>query len=136
MLQLLHHLITNAEEALPEGGQIEVSAESVHVDKPPDDAVLPAAAGDYLRLRVRDNGVGISAQNRTHLFEPFFSAWASATRTGLGLSLVYVITRVHGGWLHVQTAEAQGTTVDVYFPLKSSEGSLDNKDGSVLHYQA
>lgn len=135
MRRLLRHLITNACHALPDGGRIDVSAERVHVDETPPDALLSAKPGDYVRLRVRDDGVGIRSDHRAQVFEPFFSAWKHGRRPGLGLASVYAITQRHGGWLHLQSQEGEGTTVDIYLPVELTQIAPDNEEVSALHYQ-
>ncbi|MBU1707051.1 GAF domain-containing protein [bacterium] len=134
ILRLLDLLANNAFAALPEGGRIEVSAEKVHVEEPPADAWLSAASGDYVRLRVQDNGMGISPEQRSHLFEPFFTGWKQGSHTGLGLTSVWAITQKHGGWIHLSSSEGEGATFDIYLPIQSSEVALDKKDDSAVYY--
>lgn len=116
ILRILQHLVSNARHALPNGGRIDVSAERIHIDKPPTDAILTAVAGDYVRLRIQDNGIGISSEHSSHLFEPFFSAWTDKNQIGLGLASVMAITKCHNGWLQVQSQEGEGATFNIYLP--------------------
>ena len=102
--QVLINLVINARDALPQGGTIDVS-----VDR--------ATAGDeYVRLRVRDNGVGMTADVQAHLFEPFFTTKEVGEGAGLGLAFVHGVARHAGGFVTVDSAPQQGTTVSLYLP--------------------
>ena len=109
------NLVINARDALPAGGgiHVEVARESVAAA---DGATDPVAPGEYVRLRVRDNGIGMTPEVQSHLFEPFFTTKEVGEGTGLGLAFVHGIARYAGGFVTIQTAPAQGTTVSVYLP--------------------
>ena len=113
--QVILNLVVNARDALPSGGTvyIDVTRESVPAATPPDPAM---PAGDYLRLRVRDNGLGMSAEVQSHLFEPFFTTKEVGEGTGLGLAFIDGIARHGGGFVAVESAPGEGTTVSVYLP--------------------
>jgi signal transduction histidine kinase len=115
--QVLLNLVVNARDALPAGGRIDIDLARQPVDAasgPPDTAGAP---GDYARIRVRDNGIGMTPEVQAHLFEPFFTTKEVGEGTGLGLAFVHGIVRHGGGFVVVETAPAQGTTVSVYLPL-------------------
>jgi two-component system cell cycle sensor histidine kinase/response regulator CckA len=114
--QVIFNLVINARDALPDGGTIHVDVARERVDatnSPADPAVTP---GDYVRLRVRDNGIGMTPDVQSHLFEPFFTTKEVGEGTGLGLAFVHGIARHGGGFVTVETAPAKGTTVSVYLP--------------------
>jgi len=114
--QVVLNLVFNARDALPAGGTIHVDVARELVDatnKPPDPAI---ASGEYVRLRVRDNGIGMTPDVQAHLFEPFFTTKEVGEGTGLGLAFVHGIARHGGGFVTVETAPAKGTTVSVYLP--------------------
>lgn len=113
--QVILNLVINARDALAAGGTvyIDVTRESVAAATPPDPA---RPAGGYLRLRVRDNGVGMSPEVQSHLFEPFFTTKEIGEGTGLGLAFVDGIVRHGGGFVTVESAPDRGTTVSVYLP--------------------
>jgi len=73
-------------------------------------------AGDYVRVQVRDNGIGMTPQVRAHLFEPFFTTKDVGAGTGLGLAFVDGVVRHGGGTVTVDTAPGQGTMFSVYVP--------------------
>jgi signal transduction histidine kinase len=114
--QVLFVLVVNARDALPDGGaiQIEVGRERFdNANPPPEPAV---AAGEYVRLRVRDNGTGMPPDVKERLFEPFFTTKEVGQGTGMGLAFVHGIVRHGGGFVAIETAPAEGTTVSVYLP--------------------
>src|SRR3954468_9536662 len=117
--QVILNLVINARDALPAGGTIQVEAGRESIDAtnaPADVAVTP---GEYVRLRVRDDGTGMTPEVRAHLFEPFFTTKEVGEGTGMGLAFVDGIARHGGGFVAVETAPGKGTTVSVYFPVTS-----------------
>ena len=120
--QVVFILVINARDALPDGGTIhvDVGRERFDAANPPAD---PAAApGEYVRLRVRDNGTGMPPDVQAHLFEPFFTTKDVGKGTGLGLAFVHGIARHGEGFVAIETAPAKGTTVSVYLPPAPETG--------------
>jgi signal transduction histidine kinase len=105
ILHLLVNLLRNAIDATPEGGEIRVG---VH------------AHDGHLRIRVEDSGPGIPPDVRDRIFEPFFTTKAGGT--GLGLSVCRSVADVHGGAIHVGSAEGGGARFDVELPLRPESG--------------
>jgi two-component system cell cycle sensor histidine kinase/response regulator CckA len=87
---------------------------------PADSAIAP---GEFVCLRVRDNGSGMTREVQSHLFEPFFTTKEAGKGTGLGLAFVYGIVRQHRGFITVDTAPAMGTTFTVCLPLAAGEAT-------------
>ncbi len=115
------NLIVNAAEAQPDGGAIVVSTQSVYVDRPIRgyDAVT---AGEYVRLRVADQGEGISATDLNHIFEPFYTKKKMGrSGTGLGLAVVWGTVQDHDGYIDVRSRPGEGTVFDLYFPLSRED---------------
>jgi two-component system cell cycle sensor histidine kinase/response regulator CckA len=114
--QAILNLVLNARDALPAGGHIRL--EVAHVERSqmemPHD--YPAATSDYIRLRVVDDGVGISPEARAHLFEPFFTTKDVGKGTGLGLASVYGIVRQSNGFIAVDSNAGTGTVFTMHFP--------------------
>ncbi len=110
--QVLINLVANAIKYTPQGGEVYLSLGKV---------------GDNARLIVRDTGLGIPAEDLPHIFERFYRAEKSRSRSkvggfGLGLSIAYWIVNHHGGQIEVDSAEGKGTTFCIYLPLiKSAE---------------
>jgi signal transduction histidine kinase len=112
--QVLLNLVMNARDALPSGGQIHVDGAMETIDDSRGNpAVVP---GPYVRLRVRDNGTGMSAEAQAHLFEPFFTTKEVGEGTGLGLPFVHGVVHHAGGFVVVETEQNKGTCVSVYLP--------------------
>lgn len=115
--QVLVNLVVNARDALPNGGRIDVRATNSSVSH--HDATagsMPLAAGDYVRLAVSDNGVGMCEEVRRRIFEPFFTTKEVGKGSGLGLSTVYGIVRQHAGHISAESAPGGGTTFTVLLP--------------------
>jgi len=112
--QVLINLIANAIKYTPQGGEVVLSLGKV---------------GENARLVVRDTGLGIPAEDLPHIFERFYRAEKSRSRSkvggfGLGLSIAYWIVNHHGGQIEVDSAEGKGTTFCIYLPiLKTTEAT-------------
>ncbi|WP_188527390.1 ATP-binding protein [Sinisalibacter lacisalsi] len=116
--QVLMNLVVNARDAMmPAGGKIRLVLENCSLDRPlaRDRAVVPP--GDYVTIRVIDEGCGISAELRAKIFEPFFTTKGAGKGTGLGLSMVYGIVKQSGAFVFVDSVEGSGTTFTLYFPV-------------------
>jgi len=118
ILQVLSNLITNAMQALPNGGTIVVRVDEVEVTPP---VGVLGKKGRYARIAVIDSGTGIDAEDLPHLFEPFFTKKEEGEGTGLGLAVVEGIVREHGGFVDVESTIGVGTTFRVYLPLRAPE---------------
>jgi PAS domain S-box-containing protein len=113
--QVLVNLAANARDAMPGGGTLIISARLDTVFGP-DTAPDGRRPGDYLSLVVSDTGLGMSAEVKQRIFEPFFSTKHALGGTGLGLPVVYGAIRQHGGIIEVESAEGQGATVRIFIP--------------------
>lgn len=116
--QIAVNLVINARDALPGGGSIEitVSREVVAVGEIPQG--FTSVPGVYARLRVRDNGTGMTAAVQSRLFEPFFTTKEVDQGTGLGLAFVHGVVRHAGGFVTVESSPGAGTTMSVYLPVR------------------
>ncbi|KQN27007.1 histidine kinase [Sphingomonas sp. Leaf33] len=110
----LLNLAVNARDAMPQGGELTIAArrESVVAG---NDAGL--ARGHYVRLRVRDTGLGMDAETVQRAIEPFFSTKGIGKGTGLGLSMVHGLAAQLGGGLTIDSAPGQGTTISLWLPM-------------------
>ncbi len=113
--QVINNLIINADQAMPCGGIIHVSAGNLAV-KPGDET--PLAPGNYVQITVRDEGMGIPKQHLHRIFDPYFST--KPTGVGLGLSTSYSIMKRHGGLISVESQVGIGTAFHVYLPASHS----------------
>ncbi len=122
--QVINNLVINADQAMPEGGLITVTVENVTLSTPEES--LPA--GEYVRCRVTDEGVGIPNERLARIFEPYFTTKKSGN--GLGLASVVSIVRRHGGHLTVSSELGVGTRFTVYLPR--SAGAPDSARANEL----
>ncbi|HVW86855.1 MAG TPA: ATP-binding protein, partial [Bryobacteraceae bacterium] len=113
--QVLMNLAVNAQDAMPDGGQLTIETAKAPIDSPVQgpDAISP---GEYVRITVRDTGRGMDAQTQARIFEPFFTTKNVGEGTGLGLSMVYGILRQSGGHITVESAPWAGSTFTIYLP--------------------
>ena len=130
------NLVSNAAEAMPQGGKVVIATENVHFDTPPAGREL--REGDYALLRVTDTGIGIPPEDLQRIFEPFFTKKKMGrSGTGLGMAVVWGTVQDHRGAIDVQSTEGRGTEIRVYLPatrescpLRSSSGSLEALRGA------
>ncbi|QBF31790.1 hybrid sensor histidine kinase/response regulator [Thalassococcus sp. S3] len=115
--QVLMNLVVNARDAMPNGGEIRIETEGVTLSRAleRDRAVVPA--GDYVTVKVQDQGMGIAADKLQKVFEPFFTTKRTGEGTGLGLSTAYGIVKQTGGYIFVDSALGAGTCFTLYFPI-------------------
>ncbi len=118
--QVLMNLATNARDALPRGGSIVITTETVTLDS---DFVIARGfgkPGKYALLTFTDNGEGMDAQTVKHIFEPFYSTKELGKGTGLGLSIVYGIIKEHNGYIVCHSTIGLGTIFQIYLSLLDS----------------
>jgi len=111
MSQVFNNLTLNAAQAMPEGGTITYTLENVTLAA---GEVAALAAGDYVRIAIRDEGVGISPANLARIFDPYFTTKGDGA--GLGLTSVYSIVKKHDGHLGVTSAPGRGSTFVIHLP--------------------
>ncbi len=114
MNQVIHNLVMNAQDAMPEGGEIRVRCENsaVYVSD-----ALPLKDGDYVKISIQDQGTGIDGAHLSRIFEPFFTTKPEGN--GLGLAASYAIVRKHDGYISVDSDAGAGTTFTIYLPASS-----------------
>ena len=119
--QILMNLCTNAEFAMRGGhGILKVGLESCDVDSDFARRHPPLSPGSYLRLEVRDTGLGINPTDLPLIFDPFFTTKQIGEGTGMGLAVVHGIVTSHGGTIFVESQPGEGTTFSVFFPTFTS----------------
>jgi len=113
----LMNLVTNAAEAITDGGVVMIRTENRYLDKPIHGYEV-ANEGDYAVLTVSDNGQGIPAANIGKIFEPFYTKKVMGqSGTGLGLAVVWGAVKDHNGCIDVQSEEGKGTQFILFFPV-------------------
>ena len=124
--QVIMNLAINARDAMPDGGTLTISTESVVLDWPYCKQHPLFAPGSYLRLAVRDTGCGIKQEDLQRIFDPFFTTKKVGKGTGLGLSVVHGIVQRHGGTIQVYSEIGKGTVFHIYLkPSDKSEATFE-----------
>jgi len=135
MSQVIHKLVINANQAMPEGGIIHIRIANRELT---DGDSAPLRAGQYTMISVADEGVGIADNHLQKIFEPYFSTKQQGS--GLGLATVHSIVTNHGGQISVRSELGCGTTFTVHIPAsakavvpqKAKELELLKGEGRVL----
>ncbi len=109
--QVLFIMLSNARDAMPNGGELSISTKRVLSENTAEDA------GDWIEIQFRDTGHGIPEAEIDRIFDPFFTTKASKNGTGLGLSLSYGIIQNHGGTIRVESQVNKGTTFTIRLPF-------------------
>ena len=112
--QVIQNLVINADQAMPEGGTITISVKNVQVRK---NQSLPLTPGEYVRIDVKDDGIGIKKEYLDKIFDPFFST--KQTGSGLGLATSYSILQKHNGFIFVQSEIGKGSVFSIFLPASA-----------------
>jgi signal transduction histidine kinase len=116
LYQAVMNLVSNAAEAMPDGGKILISTENRHIDRPIN-GYENIEVGDYTILTVSDMGIGVSPEDKEVIFEPFYTKKVMGrSGTGLGMAVVWTTVKDHKGYIDLQSTEGKGTTFTLYFP--------------------
>ena len=115
--QILMNLAVNARDAMPSGGTLDITIDTVNVDEHNAANYPGMPEYRYARICVKDSGIGMDADMQRKVFEPFFTTKESNKGTGLGLSIVYSIAKDAGGTVTLASAPGKGTTFEVLLPV-------------------
>jgi CheY-like chemotaxis protein len=113
----LLNLAVNARDAMPDGGDLTIQVENRVIE-------TTERPGSYVVISVKDTGTGMPAHVLERVFEPFFTTKESGKGTGLGLSMVYGFAQQSGGYVEIDSAPNQGTTID---------GEVTQQDNQARH---
>jgi PAS domain S-box-containing protein len=113
--QVIDNVVINAQQAMPLGGTIELSAENVSIG---DNEHPPLPGGEFVRISVRDHGIGIQRELLGRIFDPFFTTKAKGH--GLGLATSFSIVNRHGGCIDVESEPGKGSVFHIYLPATAS----------------
>ena len=112
----LLNLAVNARDAMPDGGKLTIQACRVQLNDV-DAREYDVVEGDFVRIDVADNGVGMEAEILSRIFEPFFTTKDFGRGSGLGLSMIYGFVKQSGGGIQVTSEPEQGTTMSLLLPV-------------------
>ncbi|MGZ9810749.1 ATP-binding protein [Pseudoroseicyclus sp. H15] len=121
--QVLMNLVVNARDAMPKGGEIRVETENKVLKAPLSRDRATVTPGEWVVIRVIDEGTGIAPDKTTKIFEPFFTTKRPGEGTGLGLSTAYGIVKQTGGFIFVDSALGEGTTFSIWLPAHRASGA-------------
>ncbi len=132
--KILMNLISNAAEAMPDGGNLFISTENKFLDQPVK-GYAAVKEGDYVVLTVSDTGIGISQEDIRNIFEPFYTKKIMGrSGTGLGMAVVWGTVKDHDGYIDVDSTDGVGTTFKIYFPATRQEREQEKEQVSVEEY--
>lgn len=124
------NLLSNAVEAMPDGGVVKISTNNHYIDRPMV-GYEEMQEGDFATLVVSDTGKGISPGDMSRIFEPFYTKKVMGrSGTGLGLAVVWGTVKDHHGHIDVESEKGKGTTLTLYFPV-TREGLTQKQQGKV-----
>ena len=126
--QVIMNLVVNARDAMDgNGGEISIETRNAKLQRElkRDRAIVPR--GDYVVVKVRDNGSGIPAEKLSKIFEPFFTTKRTGEGTGLGLSTAYGIVKQSGGFIFVDSIPGKGSEFTIFFPTYDRPSLSDDK---------
>ncbi len=124
MGQVIDNVIINAQEAMPEGGTISISARNMTVE---EEGHPGLNNGPYVKISIADSGVGIPQDMLSKIFDPFFTTKSEGH--GLGLATCYSIVEKHGGLIDAESSRGEGTTFHIYLPA-TPEGKVTTSDSN------
>jgi PAS domain S-box-containing protein len=112
--QVIANLCVNSDQAMPNGGSLRVSCENFRYNSSTTPVIPDLAPGDYIRIAIRDEGVGIPEQYLKRIFDPYFTTKPKGN--GLGLATTYSIIKNHNGLITVESEVHVGSTFTLYLP--------------------
>jgi PAS domain S-box-containing protein len=130
MNQAISNIVINANQAMPDGGVLAIKADNVTVDsrKIMNTSLLP---GNYVKITIQDQGIGISEKHLTKIFDPYFTTKQKGS--GLGLASSFSIIQKHTGHISVQSQIDEGTCFTIYLPASKSHASHLEKESHSSH---
>lgn len=130
--QILMNLVTNARDAMPDGGTLRITTDCVALDEQFFGQLERGKRGNYAIITVTDTGMGMDEETKDRVFDPFFTTKEVGKGTGLGLSMVYGIVKQHEGFVTVNSEHGKGTIFTIYLPLVADEVDREQQDIKIV----
>ncbi len=127
--QVINNIVINAQHAMPNGGAIEITARDIFFEEKEH---FPLAKGNYVKVSIKDFGIGIPKEIVPRIFDPFFTT--KPTGNGLGLATCYSIINRHGGCIDVESEMGKGSTFHIYLPA-STEAVVTDSAGEIIKHK-
>ncbi len=115
MSQVIKNIVLNSVQAMPDGGTIRIACRNLEISEEEDTSMKN---GSYVLLSIKDSGIGISSENLTKIFNPYFTTKPGGT--GLGLPICYSIVSRHSGTIRVFSEQDEGTEFQIYLPITTA----------------
>lgn len=132
----LANLITNGAESITSEGVIEINMTNEYFEKTTS-KLDQIKEGEYVKLSVKDSGIGIPQENLDNIFDPFFTTKTMGrSGSGLGMAVVWGTVKDHDGYINVASSPMEGTVFDLYFPLHRSSEELETVDVDLSAFSA
>ena len=121
--QVIHNLVINAQQAMPEGGVIKVRVKNIMART---DELTQLAESGYVKITVEDDGIGIREEHLSKIFDPYFTTKQKGN--GLGLSVAYSVVKNHVGHIEVESELGAGTRFHVYLPVAVTDAEENREE--------
>lgn len=132
--QILVNVVTNARDAMPLGGRLHIEVRTGRLGFEHRERRGWGDPGEYAVVTISDTGIGMDAEARRRIFEPFFTSKEVGDGIGLGMAMVYGLMKQHRGYVDVESVAGDGTTVTLYFPVRGGRSATgDGADVRVVH---
>jgi len=127
--QVVNNLVINANQAMPNGGKITIRTENEKIETDND---IPLQAGQYIKIDLKDQGIGISQKHLSHVFDPYFTTKQKGS--GLGLATTYSIIKRHDGHITVNSTLDKGTVFTIYLPASTKKLNKQEEQVAVKYH--
>lgn len=128
--QALMNMVSNAQDAMPNGGRLTIETKRAHLDESYISAHGYGRTGDYALISVSDTGSGMDEHTLQKIFEPFFTTKEQGKGTGMGLAMVYGTVKKHEGFINVESEPGNGAMFKIYLPLTEAQPESIGRQGS------
>ncbi|MDH5298447.1 MAG: PAS domain S-box protein, partial [Desulfobulbaceae bacterium] len=126
--QVIQNIVINADHAMPEGGVIEVRCENATPEM--TKRLPPNRSGPFIKITIRDEGIGIARSHIDRIFDPYFSTKSKGS--GLGLAITHSIIKKHHGHIWVESEPGAGTTFSILLPAAEGQTVSARRQGDAI----